>query len=226
MQQYILNDVTKEFSKEDCHHILNVLRMNDGDNVSVCFEDKCYLVKLVINDNLVSYEIINEIVKTNESNITLIQGNLKGSKIETTIKYATIFGARNIMITNFIRSIALIKNEDHKLKRYTTIAKEAAELSKREYVPTISFESSLLKLDFKQFDLVILADEEEVEDNIKGLDFKSFKNIAIIIGPEGGIDNKEREYLKSIKVTSTTLGNYIYPAEISALPLLTILNYK
>ena len=61
MQQYILNDVTKEFSKEDCHHILNVLRMNDGDNVSVCFEDKCYLVKLVINDNLVSYEIINEI---------------------------------------------------------------------------------------------------------------------------------------------------------------------
>src|SRR5690554_8067142 len=96
MQRYILNNETKKFSENDIHHIKNVMRMKENDLVVVCYENQCYQAKLIFNDNKIDYEIIKELPKKDTLDITLIQGSLKGSKIETTIKYATIFGARKI----------------------------------------------------------------------------------------------------------------------------------
>lgn len=228
MQRYILNNETKKFSENDIHHIKNVMRMKENDLVVICYRNSCFKAKLVFdNNNNIDYEIINELEKKDSLDITLIQGSLKGSKIETTIKYATIFGARTIIITEFERSIAKLKNSDHKLNRYNQIAKEAAELSKRNYVTNILLSNGLGKINYNEFDLIILADEEEKELSLSNLDLSNIKNqrIAIIIGPEGGITNNERKLLEKQNAKKITLGEYIYPAEIASLKLLANLSH-
>ena len=227
MQRYILNNETKKFSENDIHHIKNVMRMKENDLVVVCYENQCYQAKLIFNDNKIDYEIIKELPKKDTLDITLIQGSLKGSKIETTIKYATIFGARTIIITEFERSIAKLKNSDYKLNRYNQIAKEAAELSKRNNITNIEFANNLSKIDYGKYDLVILADEEEKELTLSNLDLSKIKSqkLAIIIGPEGGITNNERKLLEKQNAKKITLGEYIYPAEIASLKLLANLSH-
>lgn len=221
MQRYILDTKTKYFYKEDLFHIKNVMRMKSGDKVELCLDNKCFLASINIGET-VSYEYIEDIAFEQTLNITLVQGILKGSKLDTTIKYSTIFGAKNIILTEFERSIAKLKNSDHKIDRYIQIAKEAAELSHREMIPHISVSDSLKRIDFKSFDLVILADEEEKELSIKDIKDKISieSSVCIIIGPEGGISNNERLYLKNIGASLITLGKYIYPAEIAAISLL------
>lgn len=228
MQRYILNNETKKFSENDSHHIKNVMRMKENDLVVVCYENQCYQAKLIFNDNKIDYEIIKELPKKDTLDITLIQGSLKGSKIETTIKYATIFGARTIIITEFERSIAKLKNSEHKLTRYNQIAKEASELSKRNYITNIFLSSCLKKIDYSKFDLVLLADENEKNTSIKDLDLRNLLNqkVAIIIGPEGGITNNERILLENNNAIRITLGEYIYPAEIASIKLLANLSHN
>lgn len=225
MQRYILEDKTKKFSENDYHHIKNVMRMNDGDLVVVCFENKCYKASLEFLNNDINYKILEEISSDDFLDVTLIQGYLKGSKIETTVKYATIFGASQIILTEFERNVAKLKNSEHKLKRYNQISKEAAELARRNNVPEIKAITKLKDINYNEFDLIILADEEEETLTINKLDLEKYKNkkIAIIIGPEGGISNTERLFFKEIDAKSVTLGKYIYPAEIASIKLLAVM---
>lgn len=225
MQRYILEDKTKKFSENDYHHIKNVMRMNDGDLVVVCFENKCYKASLEFLNNDINYKILEEISSDDFLDVTLIQGYLKGSKIETTVKYATIFGTSQIILTEFERNVAKLKNSEHKLKRYNQISKEAAELARRNNVPEIKAITKLKDINYNEFDLIILADEEEETLTINKLDLEKYKNkkIAIIIGPEGGISNTERLFFKEINAKSVTLGKYIYPAEIASIKLLAVM---
>src|SRR5690554_7848783 len=112
VQKYILNNETKKFSENDIHHIKNVMRMKENDFVVVCYENQCYQAKLIFNDNKTDYEIIKELPKKDTLDVTLIQGSSKGSKIDTTIKYATSIEASTIIITELVSSIDNLKNID------------------------------------------------------------------------------------------------------------------
>src|SRR5690554_893418 len=176
MQRYILENKTKKFSENDYHHIKNVMRMNDGDLVVVCFENKCYKASLEFLNNDINYKILEEISSDDFLDVTLIQGCLKGSKIETTVKYATIFGASQIILTEFERNVAKLKNSEHKLKRYNQISKEAAELARRNNVPEIKAITKLKDINYNEFDLIILADEEEETLTINKLDLEKYRS--------------------------------------------------
>jgi|SRR5690625_1172792 len=226
MKQYILDNNTKQFNKDDIHHILNVMRFKNNDKVIVCFNNECFMTYLKIDGKSVSYEIIEKVPKKNYTSITLLQGNIKGNKIDTTVKYATIFGVTSIIISDFKRSISVSKNIEHKLIRYNKIAKEASELSKRPYIPNIIINSKIDTINYNEYDLIILADEDENKQKIDDVfnTNKTYNNILIIIGPEGGIDPDERIFFKKKNAKIVTLGKYIYPSEIASLKLLSLID--
>lgn len=226
MQRYILDKETKTFYKEDLFHIKNVMRFKTGEEVILCLEGNCFLASLEI-DELVSYQKIKDLEVDNPIKITIVQGNLKGTKLDDMIKYASIFGATEIIITDFERSIARMKNIENKLNRYQKIAKEAAELSHRSFIPEIRFVKSLKEINYQSYTKLFLADEESEDNELRKLsDFNKEDKFLIVVGPEGGITNNERNYLVNEGFKRISLGKYIFPAEIAAISALNTLNSK
>ncbi len=227
-QRYFLDQLNQPITGQDAHHIKKVMRMNDGDEIIVCSNQKCYLASIMLDALSVTYKITQELEQPSSMDVTLIQGLPKGSKNEFVVKYGTIFGASKIIFIPMQRSIAKLENTDNKLKRLSTIAKEAAELAHRFDVPLISFEKSLAQIQYDAFDLILLADENNKTLMIDRAIPESIKHtkILLIIGPEGGITDTERELLQSKKAISISLGHRIIPTEAACLYALSYLATK
>ena len=70
--------------------------------------------------------------------------------------------------------------------------------------------------------------QNKIKDELKKLSNKNKKNlkIAIVIGPEGGIEETEVEILKSKGAKIITLGDRILRTETVALNVISIIMYE
>lgn len=109
----------------------------------------------------------------------------------------------------------------------------ASKQSGRDIVPKIENIINIKKLceEVKNFDLVLLAYENEKENAFKE-ELHKIKNtkenlrIAIIIGPEGGIEEQEVEVLKEAGAKVISLGKRILRTETVALAMTSIIMYE
>lgn len=230
-QRYFIDDHAFEqklITGNDAHHIIKVMRMKQNDQMIVCNNNVCHLVHITKIDQHVAFAIDEKLPTKEVFDVTLIQGLPKGSKIDTVTKYATIFGVSKIIFVEMNRSISKEKNVDNKLKRLETIAKEAAELAHRSNVPSIAFVKTLKEINMKEFKWILVADENEktthLTDVISKADIKD--KTALIIGPEGGITDQERNYFKDQKSHFISLGDNILPTEIASLYALSYFSIK
>ena len=120
------------------------------------------------------------------------------------------------------------------MQRWQKIAEVAAKQSGRNRIPSINEIKSIQNICnlCQEYDIVIVAYENEKENKLKQelekLKKKQIQNlkIAILIGPEGGIDNSEIELLKENRAKIVTLGNRILRTETVALNVLSIIMYE
>ncbi len=234
MQRYFISDNEFEsniISSNDVFHISKVIRSKVNDKIIVCNNIDSYIVSITnITDKEVHFKK-EEKLQSNELNInvTLVQGIPKGDKLDDIIMHSTELGVSNILICNFTRSIAKIeeKKKEHKLTRFKKIAKEAAEQSHRNKIPNIEI-TDYKKIDFSKYDLLVLLDEDEAK-KIKSLNLKDVynnqKNILFVVGPEGGIDNKERDFFVKNNFVLISLGKRILRTQTASLSFLSMLGY-
>lgn len=226
-QRYFVNEINGMIHGQDAHHIIRVMRMRDGDEIIVCAKKVCVLAQVKIEDKEVSYQKIKDIESKDHFDVTLIQGLPKKNKMEFVSKYATVYGASNIVFCGMDRSIAKLENGKFKEDRLTAIAKEAAELAHRFDVPNITLLTKLKEIDFSSYDVVIICDEDEHMKEISDIKPLSYDlKYAVIIGPEGGISEKERTFFKSINAKFVTLGYYILPTEAASLSALSFFMHQ
>ena len=223
MQRYFVNKLDNLITGADCHHIKNVMRMKPGDFIIVCHNKQSFRAILTKIDEIIEYNVVGQINEDDGLDITLVQGMPKASKIDFILKYATCFGVSKIIFTEMERSVAKITNIDNKQKRFDSIVKEAAELAHRNTIPKVEFVNRIQNVNFAEYDIVLLADEEEKQIRIKDLNLDvNNKSICVIIGPEGGIDKKFRDFIKN-KSKSISLGNNILPTESAIIYVLSVL---
>lgn len=225
---------------EDVNHIKNVLRLQPNENIQICNidEEKTYITKIIeIHSNIIITEIIEEYTYTTESDISLhiFQGLPKQEKMEQIIQKATEIGVNDITPIKMERCVVKLdeKTASKKIERWQKIAEVAAKQSKRDKIPTIHSCINFKNLYeiLKKYDIVIVAYEEEKEVNIKQVlkDAKqnNSKEIALIIGPEGGIAKEEIEFLNTISnVKIVTLGKRIFRTETAPLVLVSCIMYE
>jgi 16S rRNA (uracil1498-N3)-methyltransferase len=225
-QRYFVNEINGQILGQDAHHITRVMRMETGEDIVVCAKGVCVIATLHTLGDPVLYDIKSTLVSKKEKEITIIQGLPKHPKQEFVAKYATIFGATELIFVPMQRSISKLENTDHKTSRLHSIAKEAAELAHRTLIPSIQMAKSLESINFDSYDLILLADELEHTQDIPSVIKKTSidSKIAIIIGPEGGISETERKSLKNRKAIPVTLGSNILPTEAACLYALTLLS--
>lgn len=238
MQRYFLSKEdyeNKVISNDDVFHIFKVMRNKVNDMIEVCYENTAYLAKITsISNDLVSYEILSIISQNNENKakITLFQGFPKGDKTDDIIKHGTELGVDNIILFQMKRSIVKIEANkvDSKLARYNKIAKEAAEQSHRNSIPNVYVKNNIKDIDLNSYDLKLLLDEEEAK-KIDGrllseVNFKGKENIIFVVGPEGGIDDKEREFFLENGFLPVSIGKNILRTETASLAFLAMINYE
>lgn len=112
------------------------------------------------------------------------------------------------------------------LKRLRANAVEAAEQCERVAVPAIAEPVRLMELlaEWPSERVLILADESGQGHDVRALQAMSApKSWAILIGPEGGFSDEERETLYAQpNITGVSLGPRILRADTAAVSLLTL----
>ena len=244
MQQYFLNeelnvDSTYELSKDDSNHIVRIMRKKINDKVYVVFNNEIKYICNII-DNNVDKVLITPYEQVDGSNelpikITVAIPPLKNDKIEYLIQKITELGVSNIVLFNSERNIAKIKKDkvDSKLNRWNKIIKEAAEQSKRNIIPDITYVDSLGDLiKFSEnYDYKVVAYEKESvnEDNINlkkllASDLNN-KDVIAVFGSEGGLSEQEIDSLIDGKFDVIGLGKRILRAETAPLYFVSCVAY-
>lgn len=217
----VFQDSLEVLSDENRHHLLNVVRLSPDEEFEVVSSGKVY--RAIYNDGL---KILREVENSHETRIPihLYMALIKQDKFELALEKTTEVGVSSITPVIFKRTVVNIKGkEDKKLLRWQKILESAAKQSKRDIIPTINSPEKLEDIDFKGILIVPYecAEEIYIDDVLKDTkdikDIKDIEEISILIGPEGGFDNSEIEYLKTLGCNIVTLGTRILRAETAAI---------
>lgn len=234
--QWIHDTVT--ISGDDYHHIVNVMRKKVGDNV-ICSHPEGYQARCKIID--ITDRVKLSVVDTLESDtelpvdVTIVQGLPKGDKLEWIVQKATELGARSFVPFNAIRSVVKWDNKKQakKIQRLEKIIKEASEQSHRQRLPEIHAVQSLKDIVelSKGYDHLFMAYEETARELASKKLHSHFEAISkgdrllIVIGPEGGLDEREVAAFYEADFKPIRLGPRILRTETAPLYLLSALSY-
>ncbi len=230
---------------KDVNHIKNVLRMKVGDELYICNESDSMNYKAKINDfckDEIMCGIVETIENIAESNVKvhIYQGLPKADKMELIIQKSVELGVDKITPIEMKRCIVKLDEKDKikKRERWQKIAEVAAKQSGRDIIPEICNIKNIKEIgsEFGDYDLVLLCYENEKEVLLKEVlksnelkknseNLSEFK-IAVIIGPEGGVDISEVELMEKSGAKVISLGNRILRTETVALAILSIIMYE
>lgn len=231
MQYYLVSKVNDKlvFSEDDKHHIRDVMRFKDGDEVYCVCDKKQYLTRLsFVNNDIVPVIIKEDDVKRElDVDVTLIVGLPRSEKFELIIQKATELGVSRIVPFISKRSIIKLDKDrgDKKVSRWQKIAKEAMEQSRRCVCPEVTPIISEKEVKNYMSSTNIIAYEESKETTLKSLMEQENKSITFIVGPEGGFDESEVKYFTSLGFNSVSLGNRILRCETACFYLLTLASF-
>lgn len=171
-------------------------------------------------------EIISETRPALE--ITLVQALAKGDRDELAIQAATELGVSKVTPWQAARSISRWDQakEVKARARWQQIVNEAGKQSLRAFWPEVlpSVSTGGLVSAIAQFDLVIVLDTTG-NKALNQIDFPKHGSVAIVVGPEGGIEANELELLAGAGAQLVSLGANVLrtstagPAVIAALTL-------
>lgn len=228
---------------QDVNHIKKVLRAKQGDELQICNSQNgenflCEIQDLE-KDNIIC-KIKQKIKEHVESNIdiTVFQGLPKSDKMEYIIQKSVELGVHDITPVEMKRCVVKLDEKDKikKIARWQKISEVAAKQCGRDIIPKINNVINIQNICnlIPKFDILLVAYENErknalKENLIKCKDHYSENKkikIGVVIGPEGGLEEKDVELLKDNGAKIITLGKRILRTETVALSILSIIMYE
>lgn len=218
---------------EDGHHYARVLRVKPGEQLVAAMRDGPWLAQITeVSANGVQLRLEAPYRSAEPTaSVTLVQGVAKGDKMETVIQKCTEIGAASFIAYQAQRSVVRLQAKaDSKLLRWHKVAREAAMQSQRDRVPEISYAQNLAELCrmLKQDDveqILVLDEAEEATGLVSALARVNGATAkrALLIGPEGGWSDAERDVLRQLeRTTLITLGPRILRTETAGAAALAV----
>jgi 16S rRNA (uracil1498-N3)-methyltransferase len=221
-----LIDDAVTLSEEESRHAARVLRLKPGAEI-VLLDGFChvYSARVASVDAPCVTAHITGTLPDNEPGmkITLYQGLPKADKMDWLAQKNTELGVHAIQPVLFSRCDRSIgKNSEGSVRRCRRIVREAAKQCGRGLVPTVAF-----PLPFEEALPMIgsharafAAWEGEAQQRIADFYRVGETDIAVVIGPEGGITPEEARRLASSGAHLVTLGKRILRAETAGIAAL------
>ncbi len=223
---------TVKISGDDHEHLSRVLRARIGDEVVLCAQDGYDYVSVItaIDKNATTLKVVDKVENCYEPNINVkfYVALPKGDKLEFAVQKLTELGVSEI--TPFMSANVSARAESVRYDRLNKIAVEASKQCNRGIIPKvnnlISFEELLREI--KSVDCILFPYERATNVDIKEYlrSVKSFDNVAVVVGSEGGFTQNEAEMISACGGTPVTLGKRILRAETAYVAVMSVLMYE
>ncbi|WP_102345542.1 16S rRNA (uracil(1498)-N(3))-methyltransferase [Bacillus sp. Marseille-P3661] len=238
-QEQIVEDTIKIVG-EDAHHISRVMRMKQHDGIVCCTNDG-RVAKCEIQEMTNDFVLVSVVEWVNENHelpvrVTIAQGLPKGDKLEVIVQKGTELGASSFL--PFFASRSIVKWDEKKgrkkVERLEKIAKEAAEQSYRNKIPTILSPidfKSLIKISYNFTQKIVAFEEDAKRGEFRQLasvltSLKKGDSLLVVIGPEGGLTSNEVELLMQNQFISCGFGPRILRTETAPMYVLSAVSYQ
>ena len=237
MHNFFVNDSSRNgdyyyITDGDFNHIKNVLRMKAGDKFLVSLNGKsdlCVLDELTGDTAIAKIEEENYQDTSLSVKLYLFQGLPKSDKMELVIQKAVELGAEGIIPVEMSRCVVKVEEKKKKSKqaRWQAISESAAKQSKRTVIPTVyditSYKNALKMAEEMDLFIVPYESKDGMESTKKALSqMKSGMKVGILIGPEGGFDEKEIVLAQDMGGNIVSLGKRILRTETAAITALSM----
>jgi len=220
--------------KEQLHHLRDVLRLKVKEEVIV-FDDQGheYIAEL---ENLSSQRMILKIKEKKKNlmrakpKITIACAIPKKSKLDDIIDKLTQLGVERIIPLETERVIVNLdeRKKGLKLTRWRKIAQSSSLQSQRNNLPVIDpvrgFKDVISGA--QAFDLKLIPTLLGERNTLKEILQKSqYKNILILIGPEGDFTPKEVTLARQAGFTPVSLGDLVLRVETAAIAVASFIRF-
>ena len=210
--------------EEDARHATRVLRMKTGENCELFADGKRFSGEIASIGEEVEVRITGEMPSTEAKlRITLYQGLPKADKMELIVQKSVELGACTVVPVAMSRCVVQLDAKDGRKKqeRWQKIAREACKQSGRcemmQVTEPISFKQLLAKLAQHQAAIVPWEDARGYSLAKFHAEHPDITDLAIVIGPEGGMSEEEIARMKDASCRSVTLGPRILRTETAGL---------
>ena len=230
MQRYFIKNKDMLLEESDIRHLKKVMRMNINDKIEVVYNNKLHICEITSLEpfNIKVIEKLDEDKKT-KIELTVAVALVKEQKMDLILQKLTELGVSRIIPVSMERSIVKLDKErfNKKKVRWESICKEASEQSKRTNIPIIEDIKSIKDLTKEDADLKLVASTKEKEKllNYYLQSIEDCAKIIMVIGPEGGINDKEEDILVSNGYNRVSFGNLIFRVETATIYVASIINY-
>lgn len=219
------------------HYLSRVLRLSIGDEV-LLLDGVSQVVKTrIVAADAEALELERLSVETaashGEPQVTLYMALLKGERHDLVVQKATELGARRIVTLLCKHCVPELGGEraERRQQRWQRIARAAAQQCRRPDLPEVTPPLTLreaLDQDRNRCRLMLYEGTAPplrslLDGNIaKNNDRNRPRDIALVIGPEGGLDGTELAQLREAGFLSASLGPRVLRAETAALAALAV----
>lgn len=217
-----------ELSPEAGHHVAVVLRMQPGEHLTLfCGDNREFdacIDRIKKKQVMVCVGKATEINKESPLSLHLGQAISKGERMELVMQKATELGVAEITPIFTERCAVKLDKErlTKKLHQWQAIVTAACEQSGRNSVPTVHPPAYLEHyLQTVNAPLKLILDPESTK-NWRAYSLTQ-SNIALLVGPEGGLSTSEVALAKKQGFQPLSLGPRILRTETAAITVLSVL---
>jgi len=210
---------------DEAHHA-RVLRVREGERITVA-DGTGRVLDAVVTDN--THDFVADVLAERqlampEPSITLFQALTKGDKLELVVEKATEVGVRTVV--PFIAERTIVRWDERKLERarerLQAIARASAKQSRSAFVPTVESFSDQASV---RVEPTLVLHEEATERMRAALPSDVPAELALVVGPEGGLSPGEVEGLVASGGRAVTLGDRILRTETAGPVAVAVVGY-
>lgn len=228
---------TLPLSEADAHHARDVLRLQPGEEIVLAWAGAAWRVRLTEVGETLSGARTGEIAASALPRVTLAQGLPKGDKLDTIVRQVTELGVARIVPFEAERSVVKLDpaKAAARAQRWRRIAEEAAKQSRRTAVPEVLApvaSSDLARVLTGSAVIVCWEDATDAPGIAEALavlgvrDVVGAPDVAIVIGPEGGLARAEVDALLAAGAVAVSLGDTVLRTETAGVVAPALLLYE
>lgn len=212
---------------EQAEHAARVLRVEAGQKYEISDNEHVFLAEVTsARKNQVVFQVIEEIpAALPPLRLNLFIALIKFDRLELVIEKATELGVERIVPVLARRSEkGLEKAAGKRLQRWRKIALEASQQSRRARLPDVAEPLKFRDAISSAGGHRLLLDEGDAPALLASLSGSPARETAaLLIGPEGGWTDDEREQAVAAGWTPVSLGPQILRAETAAIAATAVL---